>query len=94
MYLRMKTIFCGSNCIVMYFMENKYYVAPYTDAYETIKAVPIVQAATSHNNPETGDTTILILNKDHTLVNPNQMCAYEMTVQDKHFVESPIFIAT
>ena len=86
----------------MYFMEKKYYVAPYTAAYKTIKAAPIFQASTAHNNPETGDTTNLILNKafwmgdtmDHILVNPNQMCEYDMTVQDKHFVESPIFIAT
>ena len=31
---------------------------------------------------------------DRTLVNPNQLCVYGMTVQDKPFVEAPIFIAT
>ena len=48
----------------------------------------MVQVATAYENPETGDTTILILNKaiwigetmDYTGVNPNQLRAYGMTV--------------
>ena len=47
----------------MHFTGKECGVAPYTDAYETIKAVPIFQAATAYRNPETGDNTILILNK-------------------------------
>ena len=96
------TIFCGSNCIVMHYMGKECDVAPYTDAYNTIKAVTISQASTAYDNTETGETTILILNEaiwmgetmDHTLVNPNQMRAYGMTVQDNPFAEAPIFIAT
>ena len=30
----------------------------------------------------------------HTLVKPNQFCVYGMIVQDDHFAEAPIFIAT
>ena len=64
--------------------------------------MPIVQASTAYNNPEIGETTILILNKaiwmgetmDHTLMNPNQLRAYGMTVQDNPFSEAPIYIAT
>ena len=64
--------------------------------------MPIVQAVTSYENIETWETTILTLNgaiwmgetMDHTLVNPNQLLAYRMTVQDNPFSESPIFIAT
>ena len=41
------TIFCGYNCIIMYFTSKECYLASYTDAYETIKVVPIVQAATA-----------------------------------------------
>ena len=97
-----ETIVCGSDCIIMHFTGKECGVAPYTGAYETIKAVPIVQAATAYNNPETGDTTILILNKamwmdetmDYTVVNPNQLRAYGMTVQDNPFAQVPIFIAT
>jgi hypothetical protein len=56
----------------------------------------------SYDNPETGEASILILNEalwmgdkmDHTLVNPNQLCAYALTVQDNPFSEAPIFIAT
>ena len=57
------TIVCGSNCIVMNFMGKEYDIAPYTDAYNTIKTVPMVQAATAYENPETGETRILILNE-------------------------------
>ena len=46
----------------MHFTGKEFDVAPYTDAYENIKAAPIVQAAISYDNPETGDTTIIILN--------------------------------
>ena len=95
-------IVCGSNCIVMHFMDKKFDVAPYTYAYKTIKAVLIVQAAIAYDNPETGRTTILILYEaiwmgetmDHTLVNPNQLRAYGMTVQDNPFAEAPILIPT
>ena len=102
MYLHEDALFCGFNCIVMHFTVKECDVAPYNDAYDTIKAEPIVQAATEYDNPETGDTTILILNKaiwmgktmDHTLVNPNKLHEYGMTVQDNPFSEAPIFTAT
>ena len=82
------TIICGSNCIVMNFTAKEFDVVPYTDTYKTIKAVPIVQAAIAYNNPDTGETTILIINKSicmgetmyHNLVNPNQFYAYGMIV--------------
>ena len=47
------TIVCGSNCIVMHFMGKECDVAPYIDVYDTINAVPIVQAAIAYDNPET-----------------------------------------
>ena len=56
-------IVCGSNCIVMHFKGKECDVVRYADAYETIKAVPIVQEATAYDNSETGETTILILNE-------------------------------
>ena len=96
------TIVCGSNCLVIHFTGKECDVSPYTDTYEAIKSVPIVQAATAYDNPDTGETTILILNEaiwmgdkmDHTLVNPNQLRAYGLTVQDNPFSDSPIFIST
>jgi hypothetical protein len=52
--------------------------SPYTDEFKAIKSVPIVQASTAYENPETRETTILILNEaiwmgeqmELTLVNP------------------------
>ena len=96
------TIVCGSKCIAMHFMGKECDIVPYTDAYNTINAVPIVQAATAYDNTETGETTILILNKpilmgetiDNTLDNTNQLSAYSITVKDNPFLVDPIFIAT
>ena len=61
--LHADTIFCGYNCIIIKFTSKECDVAPYTDAYNTIKTVPMVQAATAYENPETGETRILILNE-------------------------------
>ena len=85
----------------MHFTGNGCDVASYTDSYEIIKAVPISQADTAYYNPDTGDTTILILNEDiwigetmdHTLVSPNQLRAYGVIVQDNPFEEASISIA-
>jgi hypothetical protein len=73
------TIVCGSNCSIIHFTDKVCDVSPYTDTCEAIKSVPIVQAATAFDHPDTGETTILILNEaiwmgdkmNHTLVNPN-----------------------
>jgi hypothetical protein len=61
-----------------------------------------VQAATAYDNRDTGETTILILNEaiwmgdqmEHALINPNQLRAYRITVQDNPFDPAPIFIST
>ena len=58
------TIVCSYNCIIMNFMGKECDVTPLNDAYDTINTVPIVQAATSYNNPDTGDKTILIFNEE------------------------------
>ena len=86
----------------MHFIGKECDVVPYTDAYETIQSMPIVQADTANDNPETGETIVLILNEaiwmdetmDHTLLNPNQLCAYGMTVEEKSLSDAPILIAT
>ena len=96
------TIVCGANCIIMHYTGKECDVSPYTDAYEAIKSVPIVTAATAYDDPDTGETTILVLNEaiwmgdkmQHTLINPNQLRAYGVSVQDNPFSEAPILIAT
>jgi hypothetical protein len=75
------TIVCGSNSVIMHYTGKECDVPPYTEAYEVIKSVPILQAATAYDSTETGETTILILNEaiwmggqmEHTLMNPNQL---------------------
>ena len=47
----------------MHFTGKECDVATYTDTYNTIKSVPIVQTDTAYNNPETGETMIQILNE-------------------------------
>ena len=67
--------------MIMHYTGKECDISPYTEAYEAIKSVPIVQAATAYGDTETGETTILIMNEaiwmgdqmDHTLVNPNQL---------------------
>ena len=52
---------------------------PYTDSYELIKDVPMVQGTTQYTNPKTAWTYILIFNEalwmgdhmKHSLLNPN-----------------------
>jgi hypothetical protein len=61
-----------------------------------------VQAGTAWDNPETGETVIYVLNEaiwladklEHTLVNPNQLRAFGIAVQDNPFSDAPIYIAT
>ena len=96
------TIVCGSNCVIMPYTGKECDVTPCTDAYEAISNVPIVQAATAYDNPETGECTILIFNEaiwmgdkmDHTLVNPNQLRSFGITVQDDPYSGAPTFIST
>jgi hypothetical protein len=86
----------------MYYTGKECDVSLYTEAYEAIKSVPIVQAATVYDNKDIGETTILILNEaiwmgdqmEHTLINPNQLRAYGITAQDNPFDPAPIFIST
>ena len=44
------TIVCGSNCRIESYTGKECEVSPYTDAYETIKSVPIVQASAVYDN--------------------------------------------
>jgi hypothetical protein len=77
-------------------------VSPCTEQHEDIKNVPIAQAAAACDDPETGVTTVLTLNEaawmgdtmEHALVNPNQLRAHGITVQDNPFASAPICMST
>ena len=97
------TIAFGGNSIIMAYTGRECEVSPYTDSYESIKKVPIVQGATGYTSPVTGQRSILIFNEalwlgdqmQHTLVNPNQLLHYGLTVRaDPYNSEEPIRIET
>jgi hypothetical protein len=95
------TIVLGSNAIIMHYTNRECDVSPYVDAYKPIIDVPIVTGATAVTSQETGLTYILIFNEaiwmgdvlDHSLINPNQMRAYGVSVQDNPYANTAMHIA-
>ena len=92
------TTVAGRNCVVMKYTERSCDVSPYSDEYEAVKGVPVVQAATGYTS-KNGRNYILILNKalwmehlDHSLVNPNQLRQYNCEVQDNPYAKEPMSI--
>jgi len=92
----------GTNCVVLAFTGRECDVSPYMDTYDSIKSVPIAKAGTAWTSPESGTAFILVFNEalwmgdkmDHTLVNPNQIRLFGITVQDNPVCESPLYIMT
>jgi hypothetical protein len=54
MHSHADTFVCGSNCLIMHYTGKECDVLPYTEPYEAIESVPIVQAATAYHNRDTG----------------------------------------
>jgi hypothetical protein len=87
------TIALGKNSVIMQYTDRECHVAPYSDAYEPMRNVPIVTGATAITNTETGETTILVFNEaiwmgnqlDHSLLNPNQLRHHGIVVQDNPY---------
>jgi hypothetical protein len=82
----------------MKYTERSCDVSPYSDEYEAVKGVPVVQAATGYTSTN-GRNYILILNEalwmehlDHSLVNPNQLRQYNCEVQDNPYAKEPMGI--
>ena len=92
----------GKNCVGLAFNGRECDVSPYTDTYDSIKSVPIAKAGTAWTSPESGTTFILVFKEglwmgdkmEHTLVNPNQMRLFGITVQDNPVCESPLYLTT
>ena len=66
-------------------------ITPYSKDYKTIKDVPIVNASTAYTNESTGETLVLRFNQElwygrnrlgMSLINPNQIQHYGLTVLD------------
>jgi hypothetical protein len=52
----------GNNCCVISYTDNTCQVAPFHPNYESIQDIPIVQAGAAYDDPNTGETVILIIN--------------------------------
>ena len=94
------TCVLGSNCVITAYTGKECEVSPYSNDYESVQNVPIVTGCTAWTSPETGDTIILVFNEslwmgdwlEHTLVNPNQVQAHQVDVQDNPFSSAPLCI--
>jgi len=80
----------GRNFRVISHTDKVCEVFPYHPGYESIQEAPIVQAAMAYDDPDSGETFILVVNQclhlgdmmEHTLMNPNQLRANGMIVND------------
>ena len=96
--LHADTIVFGKNFAILQYTERECDVSPYTDAYEAIKNVPIVSGGTAY----TSQTFILVFHEglwmgdqmENSLLNPNQLRHFGVTVQDNPFSPVPLHMAT
>ena len=96
------TVVLGQNCTILSYTGRECDVSPYTDSYEAIKGVPIVSGATAWTSQVDGQTYILVFHEalwmgdvlEHSLLNPNQLRHYGLTVQDNPFDETEMHLAT
>ena len=96
------TTVLGSNCVILSYTGKECEVSPYSSQYEAIWDVPVVTGATVWTNVTDGTAYLLIFHEslwvgdklDHTLVNPNQLWAYGVNIQDNHFYAKPLSITS
>ena len=87
------TCVAGKNWSVLSYTDVVCEVTPFTDEYESIKEVPIVTACTVWTDQNTGKEYLLVgeqflwfgTSLDHSLLNPNQIRANYLKVQDNPF---------
>ena len=96
------TAVLGRNCVILNYTGRECDVSPYTDSYEAIKGVPIVTGATAWTSTVNGQTYVLVLNEalwmgdvlEHSLINPNQLRHFGVTVQDNPYDETEMHLET
>ena len=94
------TIVLGSNCVILHHTGKVCEVSPYSDDYEAIKNVPGVCGATLWTDTVDNQEYILMFNESlwmgdsltHSLINPNQLCAFGTEVQDNPFSTERLLI--
>ena len=87
------TTVMGSNCVVLSYTRKECEVSPYSSQYEMVQNIPVVTGAMVWTNAADGTAYLLIFHEslwmgdklDHTLVNPNQLQAYGVSIQDNPF---------
>ena len=92
----------GLNCVVLSYTGKECEVSPYSSEYEAVRNVPVVTETTVWTNTTDGMAYLLIFHEslwisdklDHTLVNPNQLRAYGVSIQDNPFDTKPLSITT
>ena len=93
------TCVAGPNFVVDEYTGENCDVTPYSNEYQPIKDVPIMNASTAHTDSETGKTVILRLNQvlwyckklDLSLINPNQIRYNGLGVSDDPTDRNRIF---
>ena len=96
------TTVLGSNCVVLSYTGKECEVLPYSSEYEAVWNIPVATGATVWTNTMDGMAYLLIFHEslwmgnklDHTLVNPNQLQAYGVSIQDNPFNTKPLSITT
>jgi hypothetical protein len=94
------TCVLGPNFIILHYTERECDVIPYSEVYESVKTIPIVSGAMAWTDERTGSTYILVVNEalwmpdtvTASLINPHQLRAYGITVQDNPFA-GPMYIS-
>ncbi len=89
----------GKNFRVIAHTDRVCKVFPYHPDYPPMSDVPIVQVATDYDDPESGETFVLVVNQglhlgealENSLFLPNQLRAYGVVVDDipKHLAPDP-----
>jgi hypothetical protein len=80
----------GPNCTVIEYTDQRVSVSGFSNEYEAIHDVPIVTAATTYDDPNTGTTVVLIIGQalylndkvSCTLLCPNQLRSNGISVDD------------
>lgn len=92
------TFVAGRNCLLMHYTERVCDVVPYSDEYEAKKGIPVVKIATGYTNI-IGQRFVLIVHEalwipelQNSLMNPNQLREYGITVQDNPYAGEPMMI--
>ena len=92
----------GLNCVVLSYTGKECEVSPYSSEYEAVQNVPVVTGATVWTNATDGMAYLLIFHEslrmgdklDSTLVNPNQLRAYSVSIQENPFDIKSLSITT